>query len=113
MANVSAADKIAEKANGEGSTADIQLQLEILRKDVAALTESIAAFGNMKVQTASDLATKLGADVVDASTEALYAARNGIVSAERDLETQIRNKPLQSVGIAAGVGFLAALLMRR
>ncbi len=32
---------------------------------------------------------------------------------EKDLERQIRTKPLQSVAIAAGIGFLFALLSRR
>ncbi|MGV8937258.1 MAG: DUF883 family protein [Allorhizobium sp.] len=113
MATISAAEKVAAKTNGEDSTAEIQMQLEQLSKDVAALTQAIADFGNMKVQSATERATRLSNEVMDASTEALYAAKNGIVSAEKDLETQIRNKPLQSVGIAAGVGFLAALLMRR
>jgi ElaB/YqjD/DUF883 family membrane-anchored ribosome-binding protein len=41
------------------------------------------------------------------------AARAQAASIERDLERQIRTKPMQSVAIAAGIGFLFALLSRR
>jgi len=41
------------------------------------------------------------------------AAREQAMSYERDLERQIRTNPIQSVAIAAGVGFLFALMTRR
>lgn len=41
------------------------------------------------------------------------AAREQAISFERDLEAKIRKAPIQSIAIAAGVGFVFALLSRR
>ena len=41
------------------------------------------------------------------------AAREQAISLEKDLERKIRTNPLQAVAMAAGVGFLIAMLARR
>ena len=52
-------------------------------------------------------------DAVSASLNALHKAKDEAVSLEESFEEQVRARPLQSIGIALGVGFLAALLTRR
>lgn len=117
MANASVAGKtigeINAEINAEESATDVKIQLEKLSQDVAALTQSIAALGSATVQAAGEKANKLSADVVDASAQAYYSARGSVLSVEQDLEAHIRSRPLQSVAIAAGIGFIAALLTRR
>lgn len=122
MATVSIADKAKAKADSlideadnatSASAGDVQAELENLRRDIAALTQAVASFGTGKFKEASNRASQLGAEAADASVQYVESARSTLVSAEQDLEAQIRNKPLQAIAIAAGVGFVAALLTRR
>lgn len=122
MANASMADKAKNKVESlideaeiatSASASDVQADLENLRRDIAALTQTVASFGTGKLKEASNRASQLGAEAADASAQYVESARNTVRSAERDLEAHIRNKPLQAIAIAAGVGFLAALLTRR
>lgn len=95
-------DETESAANGS----EIRTQMENLSRDIAELTRAISDYGSAK-------AGELGAEVADRSTAAYNAARDGVASVERDLEAHIRAKPVQSVAIAAGIGFLAAILTRR
>jgi ElaB/YqjD/DUF883 family membrane-anchored ribosome-binding protein len=96
-----------------GSQADIELQLQQLREDIAALARTVAAAGSNKAEDLKTKARRASNDAMDASAQMMDAAKAQAMSMERDLERQIRTKPLQSVAIAAGVGFLFALLSRR
>ena len=122
MATVSMADKAKAKADTlideaeiatSASAGDVQAELENLRRDIAALTQTVASFGTGKLKEASVRASQLGAEAAGVSAQYVESARDSLRSAEQDLEAQIRSKPLQAVAIAAGVGFLAALLSRR
>ncbi|MBV2184647.1 MAG: DUF883 family protein [Rhizobium sp.] len=122
MATVSMADKAKAKADNlideaeiasGASASDIQAELENLRRDIAALTQTVASFGTGKLKEAGNRASQLGAEAADASAQYVESARSTLISAEQDLEAHIRTKPLQSIAIAAGIGFLAALLSRR
>lgn len=96
-----------------GSQADIELQLQQLREDIAALARAVAAAGNTKADDLKSKARRASHEAMDASAQMMDAARAQAMSMEQDLERQIRTKPLQSVAIAAGLGFLFALLSRR
>lgn len=112
MASTVTGDKAAE-AESAATAAEVQAQLEKLSQDIAQLTQAVAAFGNAKVREAGDRAALLGVDVAARSSQAFEATKSSLAAMESDLEAQIRNRPLQAIGIAAGVGFLAALLTRR
>ncbi|SIQ12902.1 Membrane-anchored ribosome-binding protein, inhibits growth in stationary phase, ElaB/YqjD/DUF883 family [Rhizobium sp. RU35A] len=96
-----------------GSQADIELQLQQLREDIAALAKAVAAAGTNKAEDLKAKARRASSEAIDASAHVMDAARAQAASIEQDLERQIRTKPLQSVAIAAGLGFLFALLSRR
>ncbi|NML76504.1 DUF883 family protein [Rhizobium sp. S-51] len=122
MATVSMAEKARAKADSlvdeveassSASASDVQAELENLRRDVAALTQALASFGNGKLKEAGNRATQLGADVADVSAQYVESARSSLATAEQDLEAHIRSRPLQSIAVAAGIGFLAAVLSRR
>lgn len=96
-----------------GSQADVERQLQQLREDIAALAKAVAAAGSTKADDLKAKAKRASNDAMDASAQMMDAARAQALSMEKDLERQIRTKPLQSVAIAAGIGFLFALLSRR
>jgi ElaB/YqjD/DUF883 family membrane-anchored ribosome-binding protein len=101
------------RASGSASTKDIEVQLQQLREDISALAKTVAAVGNEKASEVKGKAKRAAADATDASYQMVEAAKDQAISLERDLERQIRANPIQSVAIAAGVGFVFALLSRR
>lgn len=100
-------------ANASADTKDIEKQLQQLREDISNLAKTVAAVGNEKASEVKGKARRAANDAADASLQMVEAARNQAVSLERDLERQIRTNPIQSIAIAAGVGFLFALMTRR
>lgn len=89
-------------AETSASSDDIQAELETLRRDIAALTQTVASYGSGKIRQAGD-----------ASREYVDSAREQLQNIEQDIEAYVHAKPFQSLAIAAGVGYVLALLSRR
>jgi ElaB/YqjD/DUF883 family membrane-anchored ribosome-binding protein len=60
-----------------------------------------------------DQAQELIAQGKDVATEYYKEGRNQVLAWQQQVENQVREKPLQSLLIAAGVGLLFGLLRRR
>jgi len=105
--------KILSDKDSAPSMEELEQQITDLRREISALTKNIAAFGSAKVDDYRTDIESLAADAVSASLNALNKAKDEAVSLEESFEAQVRARPLQSIGIALGVGFLAALLTRR
>ena len=60
-----------------------------------------------------DQAQQLIAQGKDVATEYYEESRNQVLAWQQQLENQVREKPLQSLLVAAGVGLLFGLLRRR
>lgn len=113
---VAAAGKGARSVNqagGNGASPDLEADIRQLRADIAKLTEQLTTTGEHSYSTARRAARE-GVDQLRAQGE---AALDGLRSNARDVEEQIlatvREKPITSLAVAAGVGFLFALLSRR
>ncbi|MDQ0456309.1 DUF883 family protein [Rhizobium paknamense] len=100
-------------AEAKAASLELEAQIEQLKRDIAGLTKSLADLGSAKLNQAASKASQLKDDVAEASADALNSARGTVAAVERDLEDHIRQKPLQSIAIAAGLGFLLALISRR
>lgn len=88
---------------------DLANEIEGLREDLSALTERFSRLTDAGIRTAGEK----GAEAKlrgQAAYDDLYARASDL---EHQAADQIRRHPLQALGIAAGVGFLAALLTRR
>ncbi|MDH4415555.1 MAG: DUF883 C-terminal domain-containing protein [Rhizobium sp.] len=98
------ADRIEAKSDAEsGATSDdIQADLEALRRDIAALTQTVASFGSSKIREAGQT-----------SQQYVDSARETITNLEDELEAHVHARPFQSLAIAAGIGYVLALLTRR
>lgn len=107
----------AEKSRGE--TKDLPLEQEMaariaeLRSEIASLTKTLSSLGAEKADDYRDAAERITAEAVSASRRAFGAARSEALSLEEGLERRVRENPLKAIGVAAGVGFLLALLTRR
>jgi len=105
--------KTVNPAAGERGTADLEADIRQLRSDIEKLAKQFAATGQHGYGTARRAASE-GVEQLRAQGE---AAMDTLRSNARDLEEQVlanvREKPVTSLAIAAGVGFLFALLSRR
>ncbi len=95
------------------TTADLEADIAQLKADIQKLTEQLAKTGQHGYGAARRAATE-GVEQLRAQGEAAFENMRG--SAE-DLEAQliakVREKPVTSLAIAAGIGYLFALLSRR
>jgi ElaB/YqjD/DUF883 family membrane-anchored ribosome-binding protein len=95
------------------TVAELEAQLEILRAEVEKLSAQLESSSEISLR-AMRKAAAAGMDQIKAQGE---AAMDGLRSNAHDLEDQlyatVREKPATSLAIAAGVGFLFALLARR
>ncbi|MDX8537882.1 hypothetical protein RFM23_09635 [Mesorhizobium abyssinicae] len=92
---------------------DLEADIRQLKADIEKLTKQLAKTGEHGYGTARRAATE-GVEQLRAQGEAAF---EGLRGNARDIEAQIvanvREKPVTSLAIAAGVGFLFALLARR
>jgi len=92
---------------------DLEAEIRKLRQEMAKLAEQIAKTGDTSYSAARRAATQ-GFEQAKAQGE---ATMEDIKAQARDVEEQltetVREKPITSLAIAAGVGFLFAVLMRR
>lgn len=99
--------------NGTKTAPDLEADIKQLKADIEALARQLAATGEHGYGAARRAAAQ-GADQLkaqgDAAVEALRANAKDI---EEQFMTSVREKPVTSLAIAAGVGFLIALLARR
>ena len=94
------------KAVKATSTEDIAEQLEILRADISALT-----------QTMSDFAKERAGEFAERSREEFshrtQAAAKTAADLSRQAEDAVRAQPMTATAIAAGIGFILGYLSNR
>ncbi|TPL87163.1 DUF883 family protein [Mesorhizobium sp. B2-3-12] len=92
---------------------DLEADIRQLKADIDKLTKQLAKTGEHGYGTARRAAAE-GVEQLRAQGEAAFDSLRGNA---RDIEAQmlasVREKPVTSLAIAAGVGFLFALLARR
>ena len=106
---------MATAANKTNSTKEVDLgkEIEQLRSDIEGITELLSKRGTEEVINLQDRARGAAQVAVDKAQEKLTDINQDIGRAEAQLMLEIRKKPLAAIGVAAGVGFLAALLVRK
>ena len=101
-----------KKTDVDTSPEALNAQIEQLRKDISGITELLTQRGTKDVIQIQDRAKSAAQNVTARTQEAIESLNDQAGQAEAKLMLEIRKKPLAAVGIAAGVGFLAALLTR-
>lgn len=99
-------------ANSNPSPQDLEAEIARLREDVASLAAQLQKTGEHSYSAAMRAASE-GAEHIRAKGE---AAVDSLKSSASDIEQQIsdavREKPITALAIAAGVGYLLAVLRR-
>lgn len=107
----SRASKSAEDV--KATTEDLEADIARLKDDIAQLAKQLAATGEHSVSAAKRAASE-GVEQLRVQGEAKLAElRSGAKDLEQQVSDTVREKPITSLAIAAGVGFLFALLTRR
>lgn len=106
--------KTVKPENGvRDSARDLEADVQQLKDDLAQLAKQLSATGGHSYGAARRAASE-GADKLMSEGE---AAIESMRANARDIEQQViesvREKPFTALAIAAGVGFLFALLARR
>lgn len=115
MASTTAGMNRPGEGNGHGPSADTQaLSNEIaeLKRELAkvsGLVGDIAAnrYGQLREQAAS-----LAEDVASRGAELRDEAYARVGAVEEELQRTVRDRPLTSIAVAAGIGYLIGLLSR-
>lgn len=106
------ADTSSESVSG-ASERSLEADIKQLQKDVAKLAEQLSKTGRHSYDTARKAAAA-GVDQLKSQGESVYDDfRAGAENVESQLADAVREKPVTSLAIAAGVGFLFALMSRR
>ena len=102
------------KTASEGrASADLEADIRQLKADIEKLTKQLAKTSEHGYGTARRAATE-GVEQLRAQGEAAFdSLRSNAKDIEAQMMASVREKPVTSLAIAAGVGFLFALLARR
>lgn len=103
----------ARSTSAKNGPQDLEAEIAKLREEMAKLAEQISRTSDSSYSTARRAANE-GIEQLKVHGE---AAMEDLKANARDVEKQltetVREKPITSLAIAAGVGFLFAVLMRR
>lgn len=103
----------ASKTKTTVSSKDIEAGLEQVKSDIAMLTDTLAQYGQGKINGIQSTAAEKSEIALKSSEETLNELRAQVEQLSGRVETQIKEKPLQSIAIAAGIGALFALIARK
>lgn len=102
------------KVRSNGATpADLAEQVETLRADLSALTQTIADLGKQKGDEATSAAKAKLSDARDAAADTAETARLQALELQGQANDFITKQPATALGIAAGVGFLVGFFGSR
>jgi ElaB/YqjD/DUF883 family membrane-anchored ribosome-binding protein len=99
--------------NNGGTAEDLAADIEQLKADIAKLAKQLQETGQHSYGAARHAASE-GIEQLRAQGEAAYERlRANAGDMERQLTDAVREKPVTALAIAAGIGFLFALMTRR
>jgi ElaB/YqjD/DUF883 family membrane-anchored ribosome-binding protein len=98
---------------GADATPTLEEQVAQLKAEIAALGETLRAYGKEAVSDLSAAAQVMGEDATARATAAMGDIRAEAGKLEEKLEEYVHEKPLQSLLVAFGLGIFVSLLLRR
>ena len=100
-------------ATEELTTQDLKEQIGKLSDDIASLTEIVGGLGEQSARRARDDIRAHGAAAAQRGQEELAQMQNAARQVQGDVDEMIARKPMMSVGMALGLGFLFGIMTGR
>lgn len=101
------------KTGPKNDTEELKAEIAKLRKELADLVKHVSEVGDKSARTARKAATGKAEELRAQGEAAFEDLRESALDYERQVADTVREKPITSLAIAAGVGFFFALLARR
>lgn len=110
-----AATSKSTRSNGDANPVidDIAERAARIREELAALGDALAGAGSLKSGVAREAAEHRIDELLKSGEKVVADLSDQYARAEKQVSATVRDKPLQSLGVAVAAGFLAAFLMRR
>lgn len=102
-----------QRSSGSATQEELAKQIEQLRSDVAEITRTLGELGKGQVTELRSRAEQRAAEMRARGRAAVEDAAASARRVEHDAEDYVREKPLQALAIAAGLGLLVGWLTRR
>jgi ElaB/YqjD/DUF883 family membrane-anchored ribosome-binding protein len=103
----------AETPKGRTGAEDLQAQLDALKAEIASLAATLQADGWKMAEALKDRAGGMSGEAAARARAALHDIRAETDRLEDRLEAQVREKPLQSLLTAFGLGLIVSIILRR
>lgn len=98
--------KNTDNGNTQDPAKDLEAEIAALRADIASITDTLGDVVKYRANEAKAGAQKIRRKVEEQGEEAIEAVQDNFEYAESELKAHIREKPIASVLIAAGVGYV-------
>jgi ElaB/YqjD/DUF883 family membrane-anchored ribosome-binding protein len=107
------ASAAGKTVSDNAATENLEAEIKQLKADIEKLARQLARTGELGYGSARKAATE-GVEQLRAQGEAaMESLRGNAGDLERKIADQVREKPVTALAVAAGLGFLFALLSRR
>ena len=113
MATPSTDTKSSGTSDAPDYREEVQAEMAEIKNDLAALTKSLAKYGKARAEGLQDRAFEWSDEMMEDSLQAIKKLRKQVSRLEKDMETNVREHPLQWILGAVGLGLVIAMLMGR
>lgn len=97
----------------EPSVSEMEAQIETLKAEIAKLTAQVQSSSERSYEAIKNIAQESVSQARAKGEAAIQGLRADATDIEGEIVARVREKPVTSLAVAAGVGFLVALLTRR
>lgn len=104
---------MAKENENTTEQSDLEKQVQDLRNDIAAIASTLSDLGSQKINEAKDRAKSMYESARAQGDEALHDARDKLSQSQDSICACVREKPIASLAIAAGIGFVVGQILRR
>jgi len=95
------------------TTEDLALQVEALKADIAALTQTLTDLGRAKGDEVAGTLRTQAVHARDAGAAQMATVQRQVLASAETAEDYVRRNPATAMGIAAGFGVLVGLMTAR
>ncbi len=102
----------SSNGNGQDPAKELEAEIAALRQDISAIAATLGNIAKTRTDEAKAEVRRARSKAMAKSEEAIDAVQENFGHAEDEIKTMIREKPLQSVLVAAGIGYILSKIFR-